>query len=867
LRVKQGLTRARVSGKGIENPDGRTMPDHGDLVTWRLPDARQLLNVIENAMQEGASDGNGPGGVGHDETTKGMLPSVQSQWASLSPEDGKSQRRYRRILEKTTGRIDRKWARLAKLRAGESRLQAPLGRIARDIEAWQAQVERYANDPRALDDILDGQARALEARIEETYRQAVEWRRRRVARDSSQRPRKWAERVRSLRGLVGKGQRQPRRPIASSASHEAEPAVSPDRAATAAGLSEDEAAWVENDSCYLQGVAHLQTGDWEAAIGCFEDLLSAHPGSERVQEALDQARFKASVDATTRVRARYWMVPWGRVMLYLSVVGLTGLLAVIGTQVFRNQVSPALAEFQMERQIERQRKECRVLREADDLDAAEDCCKELLALDPSDEEAKQGLQDIEERRELERLYEKGLGLEAQGDNLAANDWEQAQYYHESALETYTEVLMRSPQYGDVPLRITGIRQKLKLADLFAGAEANYEAGRFWEALEEYQQVSKLNGRYHRDLIDGRLFHIYMLLGTQIVEHSPPTPEMLPSALDYFEEALTLQPRSAEAVMERRLASLFIEGQTRYYRGYPDDAIPWLRQVYDQRPGYLGGILVDTLYDAYIRAGDASRAAGDIGLAYEQYRKAASLSVTDKALALARLESITPYLTPTATPTVTPTATRTPLPTPTPKPTPIPPPKPLAAYHRYIAFYSSNEERPGIWVMDSAGGDRRYLGESSSPREQYDALVEEQRYSPDHRYYLFVRDAGKSAQIHVLLPRHEQYGDLAPQQLTKLSGICYDPVWSPDGARVAFVSEESKSDDIWVINPDGTKPRNLTGNTWEWDKHPSWSPDSRWIVFWSNREGHGQIYVMDADGHNVRNISNTEWEEYDPIWIP
>ena len=346
--------------------------------------------------------------------------------------------------------------------------------------------------------------------------------------------------------------------------------------------------------------------------------------------------------------------------------------------------------------------------------------------------------------------------------------------------------------------------------------------------------------------------------------------MVPSALDYFEEALRLQPRSEKAVLERRLASLFVEGQTRYYRGYADDAIPWLRQVYDQRPGYLGGILVDMLYDAYVRSGDESRAAGDIGLAYEQYRKAATLSVTDKTLALARLESITPYLTPTATPTVTPTPTHTPLPplpTPTAKPTPIPPPKPLASYHRDIAFYSEDEDSPGIWVMDSAGGNRRYLGKPSSLRKQYDALVEEQRYSPDHRYYLFVRDAAKLAQIHIWLPRHEQYGDLAPKQLTKLSGICYDPVWSPDGARVAFVSQENNSDDIWVINADGTKPRNLTPNSWQWDKHPSWSPDSRRIVFWSNREGHKQIHVMDADGRNVRNISNTEWEEYDPIWIP
>jgi TolB protein len=123
-----------------------------------------------------------------------------------------------------------------------------------------------------------------------------------------------------------------------------------------------------------------------------------------------------------------------------------------------------------------------------------------------------------------------------------------------------------------------------------------------------------------------------------------------------------------------------------------------------------------------------------------------------------------------------------------------------------------------------------------------------------------------AQIYVTQPRHPQFGDLPPRQLTELSGLSYHPVWSPDGGRIAFVSQESGSDDIWVISADGTGARSLTPNVWEWDKYPSWSPDSRRIVFWSNRTGIKQIFVMDAGGRNVRNISNTQWDEYDPIWI-
>jgi Tol biopolymer transport system component len=97
-------------------------------------------------------------------------------------------------------------------------------------------------------------------------------------------------------------------------------------------------------------------------------------------------------------------------------------------------------------------------------------------------------------------------------------------------------------------------------------------------------------------------------------------------------------------------------------------------------------------------------------------------------------------------------------------------------------------------------------------------------------------------------------------------VAYDPVWSPDGSRIAFVSQQDGSDDIWVVYPDGSEPRNLTRNDWEWDKHPWWSPDGRRIIFWSNRAGVWQIYLMDANGQNLRRLSNTTWDEYEPIWI-
>jgi Tol biopolymer transport system component len=172
------------------------------------------------------------------------------------------------------------------------------------------------------------------------------------------------------------------------------------------------------------------------------------------------------------------------------------------------------------------------------------------------------------------------------------------------------------------------------------------------------------------------------------------------------------------------------------------------------------------------------------------------------------------------------------------------------------------------MMDPDGQNRQRLGREVSLREQYDQLLERERYAPDGSRYAFARAPSEQAapQIFLTIPVSERVGSVWFQQLTQLNGLCYDPVWSPDGTRIAFVSAALDSDDVWVINVDGTNEQPLTVNAWEWDRHPTWSPESNRIAFWSNRTGLMQIYVMNADGTGVVNISNTQWDEYDPIWI-
>lgn len=104
------------------------------------------------------------------------------------------------------------------------------------------------------------------------------------------------------------------------------------------------------------------------------------------------------------------------------------------------------------------------------------------------------------------------------------------------------------------------------------------------------------------------------------------------------------------------------------------------------------------------------------------------------------------------------------------------------------------------------------------------------------------------------------------RLTKNTAFEADISWSPDGSKIAFKSYRDKNDEIYVMNADGSQQRNLTNHPAA-EHSPSWSPDGSRIVFNSNRDGKNEIYVMDSDGGNVMRLTTHDSSNGSPSWSP
>jgi Tol biopolymer transport system component/DNA-binding winged helix-turn-helix (wHTH) protein len=92
-----------------------------------------------------------------------------------------------------------------------------------------------------------------------------------------------------------------------------------------------------------------------------------------------------------------------------------------------------------------------------------------------------------------------------------------------------------------------------------------------------------------------------------------------------------------------------------------------------------------------------------------------------------------------------------------------------------------------------------------------------------------------------------------------------PRYSPDGKRIAFVSNRSGSDEIWVCGSDGENPIRLTSFRGPLAGSPSWSPDGKQIVFDCRPEGNADIYVVSAEGGQPRRLTADPAEDIVPSW--
>ncbi len=174
----------------------------------------------------------------------------------------------------------------------------------------------------------------------------------------------------------------------------------------------------------------------------------------------------------------------------------------------------------------------------------------------------------------------------------------------------------------------------------------------------------------------------------------------------------------------------------------------------------------------------------------------------------------------------------------------------------IAFYGKYDDYKtwSILVADSDGNNIQRLTHRTNV---WDAAPS---WSPDGKYLLFSRsykpdDGNRRQEIWLMQPDGS-----AQTRIANIAGS--GASFTPDG-QVLYHSA-SNNPNIAIAERNGGNVRILT-DTDAQDWHPEMSPDGRKIAFMSNRDGNREIYVMNADGTEQTRLTNNEISDWDPVW--
>lgn len=114
--------------------------------------------------------------------------------------------------------------------------------------------------------------------------------------------------------------------------------------------------------------------------------------------------------------------------------------------------------------------------------------------------------------------------------------------------------------------------------------------------------------------------------------------------------------------------------------------------------------------------------------------------------------------------------------------------------------------------------------------------------------------------------------VTPKDLFRFRPVS-DPQISPAGDLIAYVVsdvdlEQNKSrGSIWLASVNGAAPRRLTNPGDGSDRAPRWSPDGKRIAFVSDRKGKPQLHVIDVTGGESTRIETKEKVSGEPVWSP
>ena len=467
-------------------------------------------------------------------------------------------------------------------------------------------------------------------------------------------------------------------------------------------------------------------------------------------------------------------------------------------------------------------------------------------------------------------------------------------------------------------------RKQVAADLLGQAQDFYQEKKWKDVVLTAERLRALDPDYEPKAVEELLFATYYDQGLELVNEG-----RLEEALRYLDKALELKPAHEDVLEQRKLAALYLTAIS-YWRADWDKAIVNFYELYSIEPDYMD--VIPRLYEAYMNKGDLYNDQGEWCLAEDQYSLALEIQFNEageekrvEANQLCLGVAPTPATASTIPPTTVPEYTSS-LPlgkialpiydgerevydvfvvyADDMRWTRVASLADQPAFRpdgQRIAFRSRQNQKPGLYAIDLDGNNETIVTTSDeaglltwSPDGERIAFVIYNVVQNTWRIYITSADGqGEATElVSGWAPAWGPTGQLAYTGCNEGGGHCGirfttdenlgSPIlitadsrdiglaWSPDGTKIAYMSDHDGNWEIYTVGVAFPEVRRLTINGAQ-DGLPAWSPDGQHLAFVSDRDGAWALYIMNPDGSDQTKVFDLgpelpDWQDQSISWV-
>jgi len=190
---------------------------------------------------------------------------------------------------------------------------------------------------------------------------------------------------------------------------------------------------------------------------------------------------------------------------------------------------------------------------------------------------------------------------------------------------------------------------------------------------------------------------------------------------------------------------------------------------------------------------------------------------------------------------------------------------IARQRDQVAFISDVAGNPDLFIQPF----NPEKGADGKPQQIFSARQAAQgspTFSPDGKRIAFVSNKDGSPKIYIIkIPEAgSSLKNIQAQLISKRNRENSAPAWSPDGNKIAYCAKHGGDRQIWVYDFKTNQEKQISegaGNK----ENPSWAPDSLHLVFNSSDEKQSELYLINLNQKEAIKISKGAGEKRFPNW--